>query len=200
MKIIIASGNKGKIKEFKQLMPNDEVIAFKEIVGDMDIVEDGDTFQANAIIKVKAIYEKLEDTKNIVIISDDSGISVPILNNEPNIYSARYAGIGATDKENNDKLILKLKEKSIKRTKAFYTACIAIMYQDKIYTVHGWMYGDVIDKEIGEGGFGYDPMFIPDGYDKTLGELDNKTKQEFSHRSRALKLAWVVLNTILKKY
>ncbi len=199
MKIIIASGNKGKIKEFKQLMPNDEVVAFKDIIGDMDIIEDGDTFQANAIIKVKAIYEKLENTKDVVVISDDSGISVPILNNEPNIYSARYAGIGATDKENNEKLISKLKEKKIDKTPAFYTACIAIMYNNEIYTVHGWMFGDVIDQVIGRGGFGYDPLFVPEKHDKTLGEIDDKYKKNFSHRSRALKLISVILEIILKK-
>ncbi|MCK5110442.1 MAG: non-canonical purine NTP pyrophosphatase [Arcobacteraceae bacterium] len=197
MKIIIASGNLGKIKEFKALMPNDEVVPFKEVVGDMDIIENGDTFAANAIIKVKAIYEKLEDTSDVIVISDDSGISVPVLNNEPNIYSARYAGVGATDKQNNEKLILKLKKQNLKKTAAFYTACIAIMYKEEIYTVHGWMYGDVIDKEIGEGGFGYDPMFIPDGYDKTLGELDFQIKKEFSHRTKALELAKKVLDVIL---
>ncbi len=197
MKIIIASGNLGKIKEFKALMPNDEVVPFKEVVGDMDIIENGDTFAANAIIKVKAIYEKLEDASDVIVISDDSGISVPVLNNEPNIYSARYAGVGATDKQNNEKLILKLKKQNLKKTPAFYTACIAIMYKEEVYTVHGWMYGDVIEKEVGEGGFGYDPMFIPEGFNKTLGELDFKIKKEFSHRSRALKLAKKVLDVIL---
>ncbi len=198
MKIIIASGNKGKIKEFKTLMPDDKVIPFKDIVGDMEIIENGDTFQANAIIKVKAIYEKLQDTKDVIIISDDSGITVPELNNEPNIYSARYAGIGSTDKQNNEKLISNLKAKNIKKTTAYYTACIAIMYNDNIYTTHGWMYGDVINKEIGDGGFGYDPLFIPNGYDETLGFLDIKIKKDLSHRSKALKLAMKLLKVILK--
>ena len=197
MKIIIASSNKGKIKEFKQLCPDDEVIPFKDIIGDMDIIEDGISFQENAIIKVKAIYQKLDNKDDVIIISDDSGISVPLLNNEPNIYSARYAGKGATDKQNNAKLISKLKEKGIDKTSAFYTACIAIMYKGEVYTVHGWMFGDIIDKEIGEGGFGYDPMFIPDGFNQTLGELDSETKKEFSHRSRALKLAKKILNIIV---
>ncbi len=202
MKIIIASGNKGKIKEFKTLMPNDEVIPFKEVVGDMDIIEDGDTFKANAIIKVKAIYEKLHDemksTKDLLIISDDSGITVPALNNEPNIYSARYAGVDSTDKQNNAKLISNLKAKNIKKTTAYYTACIAIMYNNNIYTTHGWMYGDVIDKQIGEGGFGYDPLFIPNRYEETLGTLDIKIKKDLSHRSKALKLVMKLLKVILK--
>ncbi len=197
MKIIIASGNKGKLKEFKALMPNDEVLALKEVVGDMEIIEDGITFQENAILKVKAIYDALEDRKDVIIISDDSGISVPALNNEPNIYSARYAGEGATDKQNNQKLINNLKAKDIQKTSAFYSACIAIMYNGEIYTVHGWMYGDVVDKEIGEGGFGYDPLFIPEGFDKTLGELDFEIKKDSSHRTKALKLAKRVLNIIV---
>lgn len=201
MKIIIASGNKGKIKEIEALLPNDEIIPFKDIVGDIDIIENGLTFQENAIIKVKTIYEKLlemNDTKDIIIISDDSGISVPILNNEPNIHSARYAGFDSTDAQNNEKLISNLKEKNIKKTDAYYTACIAIMYNTDIYTTHGWMYGDVIDKERGDGGFGYDPLFIPNGYDDTLGTLDSSIKKALSHRSKALKLAIKLIKVILK--
>ncbi len=200
MKIVLATSNKGKITEFKRLMPNDEVIAFKELIGEFEVKEDADTFQANAIKKAKEIYEKiiyLNSKEEIVVISDDSGITVPSINNEPGIYSARYAGINAKDKENNAKLILKLKEKNLEKTEAYYTSCIAIVYKKQIYSVHGWMYGEVITKEIGEGGFGYDPMFIPKGFDKTLGELPHEIKKEFSHRSKALKLAKKVLDVIL---
>jgi len=198
MKIIIASGNKGKIKEFKAILPDDEVLAYKEIMEEFEIVEDGNTYAKNAIIKAKAIYEKLENKKDVMVISDDSGISVPILNNEPNIYSARYAGVDATDKQNNEKLISKLKDKNIKKIPAYYTACIALIYNDKTYTVHGWMYGEVLNQEIGDGGFGYDPLFTPSGYDKTLGELDDKIKQQFSHRSKALELLGYILKVIIK--
>lgn len=196
MKIVLASGNKGKIEEFKKLMPNDEVVAFKELIGEFEVEEDKDTFQGNAVKKAQEIYEKIND-ENIVVISDDSGITVPAINNEPGIYSARYAGENANDKENNAKLIFKLKEKNLEKTKAFYTACIAIVYKNETYTVHGWMHGEVIPKEVGEGGFGYDPMFIPSGFDKTLGELPHEVKKQFSHRSKALKLAKKVLEVIL---
>ena len=196
MKIVLASGNKGKITEFKKLMPNDEVIAFKDLLGDFEVEEDKDTFQGNAVKKAEEIYSKLSD-ENVLVISDDSGITVPALNNEPGIYSARYAGVNASDKENNAKLISKLKEKSLEKTTAYYTACIAIVYKNKTYTVHGWMYGNVISKETGEGGFGYDPMFIANGFDKTLGELSSEVKKEISHRSKALKLAKKVLEVIL---
>ena len=99
--------------------------------------------------------------------------------------------------KNNDKLISKLKNKNLQITPAFYTACIAIMYQNQIYTVHGWMFGDVITKCIGNRGFGYDPMFIPDGFSQTLGEIDDTVKQKISHRSKALNLAKKVLDVIL---
>jgi len=200
MKIVIASGNKGKIKEFQTLLSNHDVITFTELLGDFDIVEDGDTFKANAIIKAKTIQEKLKQkykNENFLVISDDSGISVEALDNEPNIYSARYAGINASSKQNNEKLIKNLKAKNIKSSKAFYTACIAIAYKDDIYTTHGWMHGNVIDNQIGTNGFGYDPLFIPNGYTKTLGELDFDDKKELSHRTKALNLAMLIINKII---
>ncbi|MGB5791432.1 non-canonical purine NTP pyrophosphatase [Poseidonibacter sp.] len=198
MKIVLASGNKGKIKEFEKLMPNDEVIAYKEILGDFEIVEDQDSFKGNAIKKAQTIYDELikKDYKDIIVISDDSGITVPILNNEPGIYSARYAGENASDKDNNNKLMSNLNKINVEKTPAFYTACIAIVYQNEVYTVHGWMHGNALNKEIGEGGFGYDPLFIPKGFDKTFGELSSEIKKEFSHRSKALKLAKKVLEVI----
>lgn len=200
MKIVIASSNKGKIKEFEKLLNQSKIYTAQELLGDIDIVEDGSSFKQNAIIKAKVIYKKLTikyKNDTFLVISDDSGISVPILNNEPNIYSARYAKIGATSKENNEKLIGKLKAKDITSTSAFYTACICMIYDDNIYTTHGWMYGDVIDKQIGENGFGYDPLFIPKGYDKTLGQLDYKQKETLSHRTKALNLAKIIMRSIL---
>ena len=199
MKIVLASANKGKIAEFQKLMPNDEVVAFSELLGEIDIVEDKDTFKGNAIKKAQTIYDELKKNgyKNMIVISDDSGISVPALNNEPGVYSARYSGINATDKSNNEKLIANLNAKNLEITPAFYTACIAIVFNDEVYTVHGWMHGMVINKQIGDGGFGYDPMFIPNGFDKTLGELNHEIKKEFSHRSKALKLAIKVLEVII---
>ncbi len=200
MKIVLASANKGKIEEFQKLMPNDEVIAFSEILGKIEIDEDQDSFKGNAIKKARTIYDLLIEKgfdKNVIVISDDSGITVPALNNEPGIYSARYAGLNASDKENNAKLIENLNKQNIKKTPAFYTACIAIIYKNETYTVHGWMHGNVINKELGEGGFGYDPMFIPIGFNETLAELGYEAKKDFSHRTKALNLAKKVLDVIL---
>lgn len=116
MRIILATGNKGKIDEFKKLLPNEEVLTFKELIGDYEVVEDKDSFQGNAVKKAQEIYEKIAD-ENAIVISDDSGITVPAINNEPGIYSARYAGENANDKENNAKLISKLNEKNLEETK-----------------------------------------------------------------------------------
>ena len=199
MKVVIASGNKGKIKEFKTLLPKLEVFTFKELLGDLDIVEDGDTFAKNAIIKAKTINKLLKEKypdENFLVISDDSGISVKELNNEPNIYSARYAGINSTDKQNYEKLIKNLKNKNISKSKAFYTACICIAYKDNIYTTHGWMHGTVGTTAKGLNGFGYDPLFTPKGYNKTLGELEYEDKKALSHRTKALNLAMIIINNI----
>ncbi|MDC7243823.1 MAG: RdgB/HAM1 family non-canonical purine NTP pyrophosphatase [Sphaerochaetaceae bacterium] len=201
IKIILATSNKGKILEFKNLMDDKyEVIAFSDLIGEMDIIEDGKSFKENAIIKAKAVYERIKEidlNSEFVVISDDSGISVPIFNNEPGIYSARYAGKGASDKQNLNKLIDRLKESEKRTTDAYYTACITMIKDGKIYTVHGWMHGSIIDETRGDNGFGYDPMFIPSGYDKTLGELNQEVKKQFSHRSLALENAKKILNVIL---
>ncbi|UPT77708.1 RdgB/HAM1 family non-canonical purine NTP pyrophosphatase [Sulfurovum sp. XGS-02] len=196
MRMVLATGNKGKLREFKQ-MCEDEVVAFSELLGEFDIVEDGDTFAANALIKARAIYEKLGE--EYLVISDDSGISLPILDGAPGIYSARYAGEGATDKENLYKLIEAVKEKGLKSTPAYYTAAIAIVSKYGEYVVHGWMHGDVIDEVRGDKGFGYDPIFIPAGFDKTLGELDESVKKEMSHRAQAMKLAKPIIQMLKGK-
>ncbi|OCL81846.1 non-canonical purine NTP pyrophosphatase [Arcobacter porcinus] len=199
MKIVLASANKGKIEEFKKLLPNYEVVAYSDILGKFDIPETGTSFKENAIIKASEINRRLKEQneKHFIVISDDSGISLPILNGAPGVYSARYSGINASDKSNNEKLISELNRLNLEKSEAFYTACITIIYKDFVYTVHGFMHGMAINQEKGTNGFGYDPLFIPKGFDKTLGELDFEVKQEFSHRNRALKLAMKVLEVIL---
>lgn len=193
MKIIVASGNKGKIKEIKKILNSYDVIPYTDLIEPFEIEENGGTFKENAIIKVKAIYEKLPEN---IVIADDSGISVPALNNEPGIFSARYAGENASDKDNLNKLINELKKRNIKKTPAFYTAAIAIATPYGVFTTHGFMYGDVIDEARGDKGFGYDPMFIPKGYNKTLGELEESIKQKISHRVKALDLAQKIIKVL----
>ena len=195
MKIVLATSNKGKVREIRALCDEHEVVPYTDIIDAFEIVEDADTFKENALIKARAVFEALGDD-NVIVMADDSGISVDILDGAPGIYSARYAGEGANDKENLFKLIDSIKAKGVKSSSAHYTAAIAIVTKDAQYCVHGWMYGTALSEAIGDGGFGYDPMFIPLGYDKTLGQLSDEIKQKLSHRSKALNLAKKVLKTL----
>ena len=195
MKLVLATSNKGKVKEIKALCEDYEVIPYSELIDEFEIIEDGDTFKENALIKARAVFKALKDD-NVVVMADDSGISVDILDGAPGIYSARYAGVDANDKDNLYKLIDSIKEKGVGSSPAHYTAAIAVVTKDSEYCVHGWMYGNAMNKAVGDGGFGYDPMFIPLGHDKTLGELDDEIKKKLSHRSKALSLAKIILQTM----
>lgn len=195
MKIVLATSNKGKVREIREILGQFDVITYTDLIAPKEIEEHGKSFKENAIIKAEAIYKELDD-KDLIVLSDDSGITVPALGGLPGIYSARFAGVGATERENLEKLIALMKQKGLRQTPAFYTAAIAIAAKEGVFTVHGWMHGRVIDEARGEKGFGYDPMFIPDGYDKTLGELDEKIKQKISHRFKALELAGIILGRL----
>ena len=194
-KLVLATSNKGKVREIKELCTEYEVVPYTELIPAFEIVEDADTFKENALIKARAVYEALGD-EDVIVMADDSGISVEVLDGAPGIYSARYADENASDKDNLYKLMEDIKAKGVDSSPAFYTAAIAIVTKGIEKTVHGWMYGSAITEARGEGGFGYDPMFIPLGYDKTLGELDNEIKKKLSHRSQALFLASYILRVL----
>ena len=194
-KLVLATSNKGKVREIKGLCKDYEVVPYTDLITAFEIIEDADTFKENALIKARAVYEALAD-EDVIVLADDSGISVEVLDGAPGIYSARYAGENASDKDNLYKLMEDIKVKGVTSSPAFYTAAIAIVTKGIEKTVHGWMYGTAITEARGDGGFGYDPMFIPLGYDKTLGELDNEIKKQLSHRSKALSLAGKILRTL----
>ncbi|MBS4067145.1 MAG: RdgB/HAM1 family non-canonical purine NTP pyrophosphatase [Sulfurimonas sp.] len=195
MKLVLATSNKGKVKEIKALCKEFEVIPYSELMEEFEIIEDGSSFKENALIKARAVFKAL-NSDDVIVMADDSGISVNVLDGKPGIYSARHAGKDATDKDNLYKLIQDIKDKNVTSSPAYYTAAIAIVTKNSQYCVHGWMYGTAISEAIGDGGFGYDPMFIPLGYDKTLGELDDEVKKSLSHRAKALGLAKIVLQTL----
>ena len=195
MKLVLATSNKGKVREIKALCEDYEVVAYSELIEEFEIIEDGNTFKENAFIKARAVFKALND-EEVIVLADDSGISVDILDGKPNIYSARHAGVDANDKDNLYKLIDDIKAKGVESSSAYYTAAIAIVTKKGEYCVHGWMHGTALAKAIGDGGFGYDPMFIPLGYDKTLGQLDEKLKKKLSHRAKALSLAKRILQIL----
>jgi len=186
MQLVLATGNKGKVREFREAF-GPELLSMDEVTGPLEIMEDADTFAGNALIKARALYERLGP--EYLVMADDSGISVPLLGGEPGIYSARYAGEGATDRENLQKLVEELRRRGVARTPAYYTAAIAMAGPLGEYVIHGWMHGEVIDEARGERGFGYDPIFIPEGHEKTLGELEETVKADISHRAKAIALA-----------
>jgi len=195
LKLVLATSNKGKVKEIKALCEDYEVIPYSELIDEFEIIEDGATFKENALIKARAVFNAL-GKEDVVVMADDSGISVDVLDGKPGIYSARHAGEDANDKDNLYKLIDDIKEKGVENSPAYYTAAIALVDSTSEQCVHGWMHGTAITQTRGDGGFGYDPMFVPNGYEKTLGELDDEVKKSLSHRAKALGLAKIILQTI----
>ncbi|OYZ62100.1 MAG: non-canonical purine NTP pyrophosphatase, partial [Sulfuricurvum sp. 24-42-5] len=158
MKIVLATSNKGKVREIKELLHDREVFPYTDLMEGFEIVEDGDTFKENALIKARAVYRALGD-ENAVVIADDSGINVDVLEGAPGIHSARYAGENCTDKDNLNKLVEAVKSAGKESSPAHYTAAIAIVSKEGESCVHGWMHGEVITRPRGENGFGYDPIF-----------------------------------------
>lgn len=203
MRLILATSNKGKVKEIRALCKDHEVVPYSELIEEFEIVEDANTFKENALIKARAVFKALQEKsllhEDTIVIADDSGISVDVLEGKPGIYSARYGGESASDKDNLDKLMRDIKAKGVISSPAHYTAAIAIVTKDGEYSAHGWMHGTALGQARGDGGFGYDPMFVPDGYNKTLGELEDEVKEKLSHRSKALYLAKIIIENLTHK-
>ena len=184
-KLIIASSNKGKISEFQEILPNFECIP-QSVLNITDVEETGKDFEENAILKAKNAFMET----NIPSIGDDSGLIVPAINNEPGLYSARYAGLNATDSDNRKKLISRLKERKLESTYAYFFCCIVIIgIKDKneVIVCSGKVEGMIKTFERGKKGFGYDSMFYPEGYSDSFAELNSLEKNEISHRGVALK-------------
>ncbi|MGL4949488.1 MAG: XTP/dITP diphosphatase [Anaeroplasmataceae bacterium] len=183
MKILIATKNDNKVKEIKQIFNNSkiELISLKELNDYVEIEETGNTFKENAIIKAKYIANKY----NLPTISDDSGLEVFSLNNEPGIYSARYSSLHATDEENNMKLIENLK--NIADRKCRYVCAICLYFPTNDYVItEDYCYGEIIDTPIGENGFGYDRYFYLKDLNKTMAQLTSTEKNLISHRAKAI--------------
>ncbi len=188
MKLIIASNNAHKIYEIKKILSGkfDEILSLREAGIVHETEEDGRTFLENAEKKAREIAM----ISGECALADDSGICVDALNGAPGIYSARFAatdGTNASDTENNALLLKKLEGKSDRS--AHYTAAIALVYPDgRVVTAEGYMYGKIIDTPRGTRGFGYDPLFVPTGEERTVAEMTDEEKNSISHRGRALEL------------
>jgi len=191
-KLIIASNNKNKVQEIKSILKeiNIEVKSLKEENIDLEVIEDGKTFEENALKKAKeiALYLKKQNKNDCIILADDSGLEVEYLNNEPGIYSARYSGIHGDDKKNNEKLINKLKGVPMEKRNGKFVCVIAVAdIEGRSFTIRGEVEGIILDSLQGKDGFGYDPLFYYEPLKKTFAELDKEEKNKISHRGVALK-------------
>lgn len=185
-KIIFATGNEGKIKEIRLILAdlNREIITMKEAGFDEDIIEDGDTFSANAEIKARAIWKKTGG----IVLADDSGLVIDYLDGEPGVYSARYMG-DSPYTEKNRMLIERLKDaKEKERTARFVCNIAAVLPDGSIIHTEAAMEGVITHQAVGEGGFGYDPILYLPEYGKTSAELEIEQKNKISHRGKALEL------------
>ncbi|WP_313758626.1 XTP/dITP diphosphatase [Tissierella sp.] len=197
-KLILSTGNQHKVEEIKNILEglSIEVVSKKDVgLGELEVIEDGDTLEENSLKKAKALAEKLEH----MVLADDSGLFVDILNGEPGVYSSRYAGEEGNDIKNNDKLLHELKDiPLIKRGAKFKTVIALITENKEVIVVYGECIGKIGFELKGKNGFGYDPLFIPDGYSKTFAELGEDVKNKISHRAKALENLKKELKNILE--
>lgn len=183
--IVIATNNQNKLKEFKKILDNYNIISLKDIEYLNEIEETGQTFEENALIKAETIHNYLKQ-KNLeyIVIAEDSGLCVDSLNGAPGVYSARYAGGHGNDQANRDKL---QKELEGKERKAYFICTIALYYPSGEYkTFDGKTFGEISKKELGSKEFGYDCIFYSHDLNKTFGEASQEEKNKVSHRARAI--------------
>lgn len=186
--VVIATNNAHKLEEISAIL-NDfdcKIYSLKDVdLAGIEIVEDGHTFEHNALIKARTIAK----ATNMVAVADDSGLEVDALGKKPGVYSARYAGENATDEQNREKLVKAMKNVPMsQRTGRFVSAIAVVFPSGKEFVVRGTCEGTIAFEEKGENGFGYDPLFIVNQYNKTFGELPSSIKNSISHRANSLKL------------
>lgn len=184
MKIILATKNKGKIKEFEKLTEgmNIEVLSILDDIDFPDVEEDGKTFEENSAKKAKEIAKYT----GITTVSDDSGLCVDTLNGEPGIYSARYSGENATDESNMEKLLKNLSNTEKKKRKAYFVSVVSIAFPDgSVKSFRGETEGEILFQKEGNNGFGYDPIFYSYDLKKSFGNATPEEKKSVSHRGRA---------------
>ena len=180
-KLVVATNNAHKLEEIAAILGNEmELLSLKDIQCFADIPETADTLEGNARQKVMYIYENY----GMDCFADDTGLEVEALNGAPGVYSARYAGDGHDSEANMQKLLHELQGK--KNRKAQFRTAICLIQEGKEYLFEGIVKGEIIGEKRGGAGFGYDPIFVPEGYEQTFAELGNDIKNTISHRARAV--------------
>lgn len=188
--LVFATNNAHKLEEVRAILGNDfQIASLKEIGCHDDIPETADTLEGNAMQKAQYIKDKF----GMDCFADDTGLEVEALNNAPGVFSARYSGPGHDSEANMKKLLHEMEGKG--NRKARFRTVIALLLDGKEYTFEGIVKGNIIEEKRGDSGFGYDPIFVPEGYDLTFAELGNDIKNKISHRAEAVKK----LSAFLKK-
>ena len=182
MKIVFASGNRGKLREAGEIFKGFEIVPISAFPAWHAPDENGSTFLQNAVIKAEAAAAAAEGE---IVLADDSGLVVPALNGAPGIFSARFSPEG-TDAANRRKLLGELSK--IGDRNAYFLCTAVLVFPDRtVLAAEGRCFGKIIENERGNNGFGYDPVFVPDGYEKTLAELSEEEKNAISHRGKAFR-------------
>ena len=196
-KIIFATGNENKMKEIRMILADlgMPIVSMKEAGIDIDVVEDGTTFEENALIKATEIAK---ETQGCIVLADDSGLEIDYLNKEPGIYSARYAGVDTSYDIKNNLLLKRLEGvPDEKRTARFVCAVAAAFPDGSTEVVRGMIEGIIGYEIVGENGFGYDPIFYLPEYGCTTAQLSPEKKNELSHRGEALRKMRVIMENKL---
>ena len=183
-KIVLATRNRHKILEIQTILSDlkPEILTLNDLPDVPLLREDGETFQENSLQKAREVFRHT----HIASLADDSGLEVFFLNGKPGVLSARYAGNEATDEKNNEKLLGEMRGVAPRRRKAQFRAVLTLVEANGIYVTEGICLGRLAEEPRGTNGFGYDPIFIPDGFTRTYAELTAEEKNQISHRSKAL--------------
>lgn len=186
MRIVIATGNKDKVREINEILKGTEfdAVSMKEIGIDPEIIEDADSFEGNALIKAKTVHELTKE----YVMADDSGLCIDALDGAPGIYSARFCGEDSTYEEKFKKIFEMLKDVPEEKRTAQFVCAIAVVRPDgSSFTVRGECHGVLHEKPMGEGGFGYDPIFYVPEFGMTTAQMTKDQKNSISHRGKALR-------------
>jgi XTP/dITP diphosphohydrolase len=181
MKLVFVSNNANKLREVSAILPREiEIVSLANVAGDVDIEETAPTLEGNAEIKARYIW----DNYKLNAFADDTGLEVYALDNAPGVHSARFAGPGKVDDDNMNKLLLEL-DKGQPRGARFRTViCLIVNGEPKFFD--GIVEGEIASEKRGDHGFGYDPVFVPDGHESTFAEMTSEEKNSLSHRRRAV--------------
>ncbi|MFZ1751660.1 MAG: RdgB/HAM1 family non-canonical purine NTP pyrophosphatase [Saprospiraceae bacterium] len=188
--LIFATANENKLKEMRVILPTYEIIGLKELGIFEEIPETGMTLHENALLKATYLFEKT----NMPVLSEDTGLEVDVLNGAPGVDTAIYASIDRDPDKNINKLLTEMKD--YKNRNAQFRTVIAYVSQTEVRYFEGIVKGCIAIEKAGDSGFGYDPVFIPDGYSETFAQLPSSVKSTISHRARAMKSMIAVISTL----